>query len=186
MKRLALLATSLFALACYANPPDPVAVEHTEKVTATVEAIDQAKRLVTLRGESGKTETIEVSPEVRNLAQVKAGDKVVVQYYQGLAAQMTKKGEGTPVGQVDQAAVAGRAPVGEQPGAAVGSVITTTVIIESVNKAANTVTFRGPRGTKTIAVKNPDAQKFIAGLKKDDEVDLTYSEALAISVEPKP
>jgi len=39
--------------------------------------------------------------------------------------------------------------------------------------------------TRTVDVVDPKAQKFIAELKKGDEVELTYVEALAVTVEPK-
>jgi hypothetical protein len=183
MKRLVLLAT-MVAVAAYATPPDPINVENAEKMTATVEAIDHEKRLVTLRAENGLSNTIEVGPDVQNLAQVKAGDKVVVRYYEGLAAQLKKKGEPAPGDKVVERSVAARAPEGMKPAGMVGSTVNSTVVIQSVDKAANSVTFQNKDGVHTVAVKKPEAQKFIAGLKKGDEVDITYTQALAISVEP--
>lgn len=183
MKSLLPVVAASLAIGAHAAP-DPINIEGTQKMTATIEAVDQEKRTVTLKAENGKTQTVDIGPDVRNFAQVKAGDKVVVRYYEGLAAQVAKKGEGTPAGQIDQAVIGGRAPAGEKPGAAVGNVVTTTVVIQAVDKAANKVTFDTPDGQRTVAVKKPEAQKFIAGLKKGDEVDITYTEALAISVEP--
>ena len=181
-----LIFSALILLAACASPPEPLNIENTETLTATVEAVDQTKRTVTLRAPSG-LQTIEVSPEVRNLAQVKAGDQVVVQYYEGLAAQLTRKGEpATSVGQVDEALLGTRAEPGQKPGGAVGSVVTTTVVIQSVDRSANTVTFQGPNGSRTVSVKRPEAQKFIAGLKQGDQVDITYTEALAVRVQPAP
>ena len=183
MKRL-FLAAAIVTFAAHAQPPQPpLNVENTEMMTATVEAVDPATRSVTLRGPQGNSRTIQVSPEVKNLAQVKAGDKVVVKYYEGLAAEIKAKGQGTSVGRAQQAVVGGTAKPGEMPAAAVGNVVTTTVVIQAVDKSANTVTFDGVNGPRTLAVKKPEAQKFIAGLKKGDEVDITYTEALAISVE---
>jgi hypothetical protein len=180
-----LIFSALIMLAACASPPEPLNIENTEKLTATVEAVDQTKRTVTLRAPNGLSQTIEVSPEVRNLAQVEAGDQVVVQYYEGLAAQLTRKGEpATSVGQVDEALLGTRAEPGHKPGGAVGSVVTTTVVIQAVDRSANTVTFEGPEGSRTVSVKRPEAQKFIAGLKQGDEVDITYTEALAVSVQP--
>jgi len=184
MKRVALL-TAIVAVAAYAAPPDPINVENTETLTATVESIDQATRMVTLRAANGKSQTIEVSPDVENLPQVKAGDKVMVRYYEGLAAQLKKKGEATPGREVKQAELAAKAPAGQRPAGLVGSTVNSTVVIQAVDKAANTVTFDGEDGTThTVAVKKPEAQKFIAGLKKGDEVDITFTQALAVSVEP--
>jgi hypothetical protein len=183
----ALAALVLGSLAAYATAgPDPVKVENKQRLQATVTSIDLDKRLVTLKADNGNQTTVEVSPDVTNLPQVKAGDKVVVDYYQGLAAQFRKKGESETVGKVDQTDAVARAAPGDKPGAAVGTTVTTTVVIDAVDKAKNQVSFTGPSGAKrTVDVKDPSAQKFIAELKKGDEVELTYTEALAVSVQPK-
>jgi hypothetical protein len=176
---------ALAVVAVAAQPAEPVKVERTETVSATVESIDLDKRLVGLRAGDRST-TVQVSPDVRNLAQVKVGDQVVVEYYQGLAAQFRKKGESQTVGKVDAATGTAQMPQGGQPGAAVGNMVTTTVVIEAVDRSTNSVTFTGPAGkTRTVDVKDPKAQKFISTLKKGDEVELTYTEALAVTVEPQ-
>ena len=179
------IAASLLISGCASEPPEPVTVENTQTMSATVESIDHDKRLVSLRGENGRTATVEVSPDVRNLAQVKPGDNVVVRYYEALAAQLKKKGESTTLDAVDVAAGTARAEPGERPGAAVGSTVTTTVVIDSVDQSFKTVTFRGPGGMlRTVAVETPKGQEFIGRLRKGDEVEVTYTEALAVSVEP--
>ena len=54
-----------------------------------------------------------------------------------------------------------------------------------VDPYANTIEVTGPRGyNRRLKVKDPQAIAFIRGLKKGDEVEVTFSEALAISVEP--
>jgi hypothetical protein len=73
-----------------------------------------------------------------------------------------------------------------RPGAAVANQVTTTVVIEAVDRATHSVTFVGPAGkTRTVDVVDPKAQQFISSLKKGDEVELTYVEALAVTLEPK-
>ncbi|HEY4645441.1 MAG TPA: hypothetical protein VIH25_04075 [Steroidobacteraceae bacterium] len=179
----ALIAIVLPLAACTREPPKPVEVEDAVQVTATVEAIDLANRLVTIRGPEGNAATLEVGPEVRNLPQVKVGDEVVVSYYAAMAAEFKKPGEG--VKGVREDVGAARAEPGERPGGIVGRQVKATVIIESVDAKSNSVSFTGPYGMlRTIAVQDPDAQAFIKKLKKGDEVELTYTEAVAISVEP--
>jgi len=179
----ALMAIILPLAAGAREAPKPVEVEDAVQVTATVEAIDLANRLVTIRGPEGNAATLEVGPEVRNLPQVKVGDEVVVSYYAAMAAEFKKPGEGVKGVQEDVGA--GRAEPGERPGGIVGRRVKATVIIESVDAKSNTVSFTGPHGMlRTIAVQDPDAQAFIKKLKKGDEVELTYTEAVAISVEP--
>ena len=106
----------------------------------------------------------------------------MVSYYSALAAEFKKPGEGDHA--VHTEAAAGRAPLGERPAAAAGQSVTATIVIESVDAAENTVTFTGPRGLRTVLVETPAGQEFIKQLKPGDEVELTYTEALAISVEP--
>jgi hypothetical protein len=77
-------------------------------------------------------------------------------------------------------------PEGAQPGAAIGNRVTTTVVIEAVNRDTNEVSFKGPAGmTRTVEVMDPKARQFIGTLNEGDEVELTYTEALAVTVEPK-
>jgi len=179
----ALTAIALTLAACTRAPPKPVEVEEAVEVTATVEAIDLANRLVTIRVPEGDAATLEVGPDVRNLSQVKVGDQVVVAYYAAIAAEFKKPGEGIKGVQEDVGAE--RAELGERPGGIVGRQVKATVIIESVDAKSNTVSFTGPYGMlRTIAVQDRDAQAFIKKLKKGDEVELTYTEAVAISVEP--
>ena len=65
-------------------------------VTATVEAVDQTTRMVTLKGPKGNTITFKAGEEVRNLPQVKVGDQVEAKYYESLVVDVKKPGEATP------------------------------------------------------------------------------------------
>jgi hypothetical protein len=179
------VASALLIGACASEPPEPVTRENTQTLSATVEAVDVAKRLVALRAPDGRTATVEVAPEVRNLEQVQPGDKVVVRYYEALAAQLKKKGESETVGKLDVESASARAEPGDKPAGLVGTKVTTTVVIDSVDQSFSTVTFKGPNGTlRTVAIESPEGKKFIDRLKKGDEVEVTYTEALAVSVEP--
>ena len=165
-----------------AEPPKPVTVEGSVTVTAKIESVDVAKRVITVRDPNGELVELEVAPEVRNLAQVHAGDTMNVVYYRAIAAEFKKPGTG--VQGVQQDAVAARAPEGQKPAGGVGQQVKATVKIDGVDPAKNMVTFTGPRGVKqTVAVRDPKAQAFIKQLKPGDEVEVTYTEALAISVD---
>jgi Cu/Ag efflux protein CusF len=179
-------ALAALASGVAAAQPEPVMVEKAQSIAATVESIDPKQRLVELR-RGDETRTIKVPPEVRNFERIKVGDQVVATYYEGLAAEFKKPGEGTPIGAVDATTGTARMPEGSsKPGAAVANQVTTTVVIESVDQPSNSVTFTGPAGmTRTVDVKDPKAQKFISTLKKGDQVQLTYVEALAVTLEPQ-
>ena len=160
--------------------PSGTVGENLVTATAKVKAIDQKTRHVTLQRADGSVVKFVAGDEVRNLPQVKVGDDVNVTYYESLAYEVRKPGEGaTPGATVAEAA--GRAKVGEKPGAAAGRVTTVTATIAAIDKAAQTVTLRTPDGeTTTIKARNPDNLNRVT---VGDLVDITYTEALAISVE---
>ena len=60
--------------------------------------------------------------------------------------------------------------------------MTVTATIEAIDAKKNRVTLKGPEGkTQEIKVKDP---KNLKNVKVGDQVVLTYTEALAVSVEP--
>ena len=78
-----------------------------------------------------------------------------------------------------------RADPGKMPAAGAGVVLRTTVTIDSVDRKSNTVTFVNADGlVRTVEVPSPEGQEFIKGLKKGDQVEIAYTEALAIEVKP--
>jgi hypothetical protein len=173
-----------FAAVAASAETKPLNIENVETISATVEAIDVDKRMVTLRGPEGKAATLQVSPEVRNLPQVKVGDKLVVRYYQSMDAELKPKGTSKTLGTVDQATGGARAAPGDKPGAMVGNTVTTTIVVQSVDKKNHSIMFAGADGlVRSIPLKRPEAQKFAATLKQGDEVEITYTEAVAINIE---
>ena len=153
--------------------------EQTVTETATVEAVDQTTRVVTLKGSQGNVFDITAGDEVRNLAQVQVGDKVKVKYYQSLAVEVMAPGKGP--GGVQEAVVMDRAKLGEKPGGMVGNQVTVTAKVEAINKKKQTVTLKGPEGkTRVVKVENP---KNLVNVKVGDDVVITLTEAVAISVE---
>ena len=158
--------------------------EITQAMTAeaTVKAVDQKMRLVTLEREDGSTITVLAGPEVRNLPQIAVGDKVKARYMESLLASLKKPGEA--VKPASTAAAVSRAEPGAAPGATSGQQVTVTVRIESVDTEKNRVAFTLPSGAmRIVSVKQPEMQEYIKGLKPGDQVEITYTEAVAISVE---
>ncbi len=152
--------------------------ENVVTVTATVEAVDLAERVVTLRWPDGEVRDVAVDETVKNLPQVDVGDEVVVSYYESIAAQIVKPGTGE--GAAVQQAVMGAKP-GEKPAGAVVQQTTVTATIEAIDRVNQKATLRGPEGKSVeVKVKNP---AHLERVKVGDEVMITYTEALAISVE---
>ena len=153
--------------------------EQTVVATATVEKIDQKTRHVTLKRPDGSKFTIVAGPEVRNLAQVKKGDVVKLEYKQSVAYEVNKAGSAKPG--VSATTDVTRAEVGAKPGGAVTDTVTVRMTITAINKAAAEATLLGPDNVSNVVkVRDP---KRLDLVEVGDVVDLTYTEALAISVE---
>ena len=170
-----------------AAPPPPTVEKYTapgmvgQKVTmvAVVEAIDLATRQVTLRGPQGNTQTITVGEEARNLPQLKVGDRVVVDFYQGLAMALTPSRTG--VRKRVETTTEQRAALGQKPGGMVVQTVEVDATVQAVDLKARTVTLRGPKRTLTLDVaKDVNLNQ----VKVGDQVHAVYQEALAISVRP--
>lgn len=190
---LALIATA-FAVTALAQQPGKMegAIVSSEpgratalrmvEISAKVVAIDKATRMVTLKGQQGIPVDVVAGDEVRNFDRIKLGDLVVARYTEALALELRKtKAAG---GDVTVSEGSSRAKLGEQPAAAGGRVITAIADVVAVDPKESTITLKGPRGNvATLAVRNPDQFKVV---KQGDQVDVTYVEALALSVEPTP
>jgi Cu/Ag efflux protein CusF len=149
------------------------------KVRGTVSAIDKDAGTVTLKGPKGRSLTIEVMDK-QKLDVIKVGDPVVAAYVEAVAFRVQKAGSGaTPSVSVQETRVSSKP--GETPAGAVGREVTATVTITAIDKKAHTVTVKGPRGgVETIKAKDP---KNLEGLKVGDMVEITYTQALAVSLD---
>jgi Cu/Ag efflux protein CusF len=159
--------------------PGVAAAAQTVKMTATITKIDAATRAVTLKGPEGREVTLTAGDEVKNFAQMKVGDVVNVEYVEALTIEL-KKGSTAPVSRTEQAA-AGAAKPGEKPAGMVGRQVTVTAEVVDVNPKTQVVTLRGPQRTVELKVRDPEQFKRVA---KGDRVEATYTEAMAIAVEP--
>jgi hypothetical protein len=156
----------------------------TEEVSATIESVDQQKRMVLMRDPTGGLHTIVLGPEVQNLAQVHAGDRVVIRYTEAVAAQIVKPGDPS---QPTSGMVARTAAPGDKPAGVIAEHDRERVTIEGVNLATNTVYFLDrDRVPRTVMVQQPAMRDFIRTLKVGDQVDVTFTEAIAVSVTPAP
>ena len=167
------------------SPTAPGAtVAYTTEARATVESVDQASREVVLRGAGGAVLAVKAGPEVRNLQQIHVGDQVVIRYVEALAARLAPA-DASGSSTVDTQGGIARSSPGTPPSAVARDQVRATVQVEAVDRAANMVTVTGPSGAvRTVAVRDPEAQRFLQTLKPGDRVELTYTESLAIAVEP--
>jgi hypothetical protein len=190
---LALIAATLAATAFAQKPdakggivvtsePGRAAAVRAVEISAQVVGIDKATRTVTLKGPQGNAVDVVAGDEVRNFDQIKLGDFVVARYAQALTLELRKvKGA---AGDVTVREDAARAKPGERPAVAGARQVTAIATVTAVDPKKSTITLKGPRGNVVVLdVRNPDQFKVV---KKGDQVEVTYTEALALSVEPAP
>jgi hypothetical protein len=162
-----------------ATAPGKAAAANVVEITASVQAVNKATREVTIKGPRGHVETVVAGPEVKNFDQIKAGDKVALRYVEALSLEL-KKGGTAPVARTDSA-MGGTAKPGEKPAAGVGRQIHVTANVVAVDAATQTVSLKGPKQTVDLHVGDPEQFKLV---KVGDQVEATYTEAVALSVEP--
>ena len=154
-------------------------VAQTIKASAVVTAVDKASRTITLKGADGRSFDVVAGDEVKNFDQIKAGDQVVVQYVRALTMEV-KKASGAAK-RTDKADAVVAKP-GEQPGVAAGRQVTVIADVIAVDSKKSTITLKGPKGRVVeLKVANPDHFKVV---KKGDQVEAVYTEAVALTVEP--
>lgn len=179
----ALLALGLGLWSWASADAQGVAIAQQIEAKAIVESIDQATRTILLRNEDGSLASVKAGSEVRNFAQVKPGDQVVVRVRLGVVAQMAPtNGAGAPVAETD---LVGRTPAGDKPGAYVGETMRIRVTFLSYNPKTKTVDFTLSSGEQANRVlQTKPMQDFAAGLKPVDKVDLTFVKSIAVAVLP--
>jgi hypothetical protein len=190
---LALVAVAFAATAAAQQPktgagaivtsePGKAAIVEAAQISAQVVGIDKATRTVTLKGPKGNVVDVVAGDDVKNFDQIKLGDFVVARYVQALTLELVKTKAGIREKSVIEDAA--RAKPGERPAGAAVRQVTVLADVIGVDPKKKTITLRGPKGNVvTLDVQNPDHFKVV---KKGDQVEATYTQALAMSVEPAP
>ncbi len=171
-------------LGCSHQETPPAAPQSAQRellldTRAFVEKVDQNTREVRLRTTDGEQLTVLAGPEVRNLAQVSAGDTVRLTYYESVAARMAEPDAGGPA---TTSAVASGAPEGSKPAGVFGA--TTDMVVEflAYDPATGIVTFKTPDGMTQKLVVNPAMREFAAARRPGDRVALQVTNAVAASI----
>ena len=193
MRKLTLVAAAVMAIATTSavaqtggvaavkTEPGRVTVAEAVQVTASVEAIDKAKRLISLKGPDGNVFVVQAGPDVKNFDQIKVGDMVAARYVEALTLQL--KPGGGQMRQRTEREDAVTAKPGERPGAAAGRQVTVIADVIALDAKKQSVRLRGPQRIVDLKVKDPEQFKLI---KVGDQVEATFTEAVALAVEPAP
>lgn len=181
VRSVLLIAVGFCLSACATTRQEGAYKTQVEKeALVTVTAINVPDRLVTVRDAAGDSIVFYVDKSVEGFPQAKVGDRVRVRFKESFAVELMKPGESTKGVQVS--GETSRSQVG-QPSRHAAAEVKATVRIEKVERRGSIVTFTGPRGRRTVQILEPEMRKYVKNLKEGDNVEVTYSEALAISIE---
>ena len=150
------------------------------KVTSTVESIDKATRSVVLKNANGELLKVTAGEQVKNFDQIQVGDKVVATHTRALVLEL-KKGDG--VRERAESSDQGSAKPGEKPAAYAAKEVKFVADVQKVDAKKGVVTLRGVERTVKLKINDPEQLKLI---KKGDQVEGVYAEAVAIAVTPAP
>jgi len=185
LKRMTLALIGVAMAAC-SSAPEPVDLARGEvagiKISATVESVDLAARKITLKGAGGNVETYSVGPEVKRLAEVKAGDTLTLDYKVAAVVELRQPTEEEKKAPLVLIEGSDRAPSDRPPGAAFARVVRAVAFVEAVDAKAQTFSIRGPLGGLIqIPVSNPER---LASVKIWQAVVVKFIESALLQVEP--
>jgi hypothetical protein len=182
----AVLAMPVIAMSAEAEPAPQkgrVVSETTAAANAVVKAIDMENRTVTLLLADGRERTFVVDKAVKKLGQVKVGDTVKARYHEAVSIKINKT-KVAPETKVE--AMVERDEKSVKPSGVAGLRVTTTATIEKIFDDGKMVTLRMPNGN-TVDVQVRDKENLAkikkGEVKEGDQIEITFTQALAISVE---
>jgi hypothetical protein len=179
--RTVALATVAFALPAAGQQPPAVdagGAAGMATLTAKIEAIDYASRVVAVKGPLGRTVALKVDDRVRNLGKVKAGDEVVLKYAEALTLALT--GAGAARDETVITTAPATAPVAAKPGVVTAQQVRIVARIEAVDVQRQVVLLEGPHA-RYVEVKVTDAGRFNE-LKIGDNIRIAFTEAVVVEV----
>ena len=181
MKRLFPALATLGAVLLLATPAPAQTKTITGETitrTATIEAITYGTRELTVKGPEGNYVTFTAPPEVKRLDALKVGDTIVAKYFENLVIRVKLPGEKD----VDSATAGASPSAGGKPGATLAEQRTITATITDIDPVVPSITFKGPNNW-TYSSRVED-KKALAKVKVGDKVDITWTQAVLVGVEP--
>jgi len=180
---MASVATVAKAVDAPAEPAKFKLESSVTDITATVKEVDHKARTVTLEGPAGNLISTKVDDDVENFNKVKKGDKVDIQLYESMAISVKKNDPKKDVMKTTTKKVITAKTKEKKPIKVEIEETKQIADITKVNIKKGTVTLIGVKGMPVeIKVKEP---KNLEGIKKGDQVEITYTESVAFEVRKK-
>jgi len=147
-------------------------------VTATVQAVEQQTRTLTLKKSDGTFVTLVVPTTYTRFPGIKVGDTVTARYYDNVVFRKLNPGEKP----VDSESGAITKADGTRPSGTAAVQRTITTKITAIDEKIPSITFSGPNGwVYSSHVQDRNALKAV---KVGDQVNVTWTEAVSIDVAP--
>jgi len=149
----------------------------TYELKASVAAIDQATRKVTLVDAAGIKQTVKAGPEVINFDQIRVGDQLKITATEELVVAVTGPGETLSDGGAQLVALA---PKGAKPGAIMAETRQITAKVTAIDAERHRATLQFDDGTTRTVPVRPDVD--LSKRKVGDSVVIRITESLAVQV----
>jgi hypothetical protein len=148
----------------------------TRSVTATVESIEKGSRSVTVKKTDGTYDVLYVPSTMKKFDTLKIGDTVTAKYYENVVLQVKPAGQkavDSTTGAVTRAKDGAAGTVAHQR--------TITATITAIDATVPSISFSGPNGwAYSTRVEDKAA---LAKVKVGDKVDITWTEAVIVSLD---
>ena len=157
-----------------------ISANRTVTFSAEVVAIDHETRAVTLSSDEGQTVTFTARDEVRNLAQVEAGDRVFAEMYEEVSISVHANPNQLQPASSEVKAME-RTEAGQMPGAAAMDTVVISAVVEDINIENNTFKLKMSDGTvNEFVAQDPENLK---RSKVGDLVIIGITQAFGIVVQ---
>ena len=172
----AFLILSLLAVGGAAQTPAPNSATRETTTIATVDRIERSSRVLTAHSEGNVVHTIYVDPSVKAFDDLKVGDVVTVRYTESVVVQVRPNAKLTELQDTTAAAhKAGDASVVQQQ--------KRIVTIDDIDSQGLFVTYRTHDNQRVShRVQN---KALLKGLQRGDRIEITLTQARAVSIERK-
>lgn len=178
--RMTMMLASMICIAglTMAQAQEPVQKANMVKISATIQAIDQTTRTITLRDDKGNEDSFAVSDAVKRFNELKVGQKVNITYYESIVFQVLKPGEKGSGTSVEAALNRAKSAL---PAGTVAVQDKATVTVKAVDMAVPSITVTTADG-RTVSRKIEN-KKYLEGVKAGDRIDITFTRALVTEVQ---
>jgi len=151
----------------------------TTHMQGRVLAIEQRSRRLDVELADGRVVGLKAGQEVRRLEDIRVGDLINVAFVEALVLELRKSG--APVVARSQGTDVRRGPSNMPPSAVRTTEDTVLADVLAVDAASGSVKLRGPERVLDLRIRDPRQLALIA---PGDQVQVTFSEALAVSIDP--